>query len=153
MAGKRHDISGGGTEFLCLPEQPSWGEHGNSDNKNGQVFSVEYEMNIGINLKHEYNYNAPCCLCKTNYATTVMIPGLVSCFDGWHLQYIGYLGAGQRYGSATNYVCVDSNPKGLPGTGQNEYEATVHNVEIQCGSLNCPPYVNNRQLACVVCSL
>ena len=153
MVGNNYATSGGGTEYLCLPQNVTWGEHGHSDSQNGQLYSVEYELNVGVNLKRVYNTNAPCCLCKTNFATTVMIPGRVTCYPGWSLQYMGYLGAGQRHETATNYVCVDSNPESLPGSGGNDDEAIVHNVEIQCGALPCPPYVNNRQLACVVCSI
>ena len=82
-----------------------------------------------------------------------MIPGRVNCFNGWTLEYTGYLGAGQDGYFATNYVCIDSDPESVTGGSKNDDEAIVHNVETKCGSLPCPPYVNNRQLACAVCSI
>ena len=153
MAGNSFDSSGGGTEFLCLPRDVTWAEYGNSDSQNGQIYGVEYEMPVGRAGKRVFNENAPCCLCKTRYATTVMIPGRVSCFSGWSLQYTGYLGAGQRHYFATNYVCIDSSPETVSGGAANNDEAIVHNVESKCGSLPCPPYTESRQLACAVCSV
>ena len=150
MAGHHFSDSTGGAEFLCLPHDVQWGQYGSSSSANGHLYGTEYEMHIGTG---QVNQDAPCCLCKTNLSTSVMIPARTTCFPGWTLEYTGYLAAEQRTSSLTNYVCIDAHSEALDGGGANNNEAVVHNVQVQCGSLPCPPYVDSRQLACVVCSI
>lgn len=70
---------------------------------------------------------------------------------GWHREYRGYLmiqGNGQ---GASNYICVDARPEKI-GTNTNHNGRVFYPVESICGSLPCPPYVNNRELTCAVCT-
>lgn len=54
--------------------------------------------------------------------------------------------------AGTQYTCVDSHPDTLHGgqTSKDGYLFFV--VEARCGSLKCPPYVEGREVVCVVCS-
>ena len=82
-----------------------------------------------------------------------MIPGRNQCYKGWTLEYKGYLVAGHHgHAAATEYVCLDDNPDVIPGRHTNQNGALFYMVEGRCGSLICPPYVDGRELTCVVCS-
>ena len=151
MAGHHHKEPSGGAEFLCLPHDVNWAQHGPTRTENGHLYGTEYDMLGGIGNRH--NQNAPCCLCKTRRSTVVMFPARTNCFPGWTLEYTGYLAAGVRNYSLTNYVCVDSSPEALDGVAKSDDEAILYNVETKCGSLPCPPYVDGRVLACAVCSI
>ena len=150
MAGHYYSDNSGGAEFLCLPHDVQWAQHGNSFTSDGHLYGTEIEMHTGTG---QNNQDAPCCLCKTNRSTSVMIPARTTCFPGWTLEYTGYLAAGQRTSSLTNYVCLDAHPEPIDGGGKSNDESVIHNVQAQCGSLPCPPYADSRQLACVVCSI
>ena len=50
------------------------------------------------------------------------------------------------------YTCVDGNPDTLQGGHANKDGKMFYPVEARCGSLKCPPYVEGRELVCVVCS-
>lgn len=53
--------------------------------------------------------------------------------------------------SATENICVDRNAK-KTGHSTNHNGRLLYLVEVQCGSLPCPQYVNNREFTCVVCT-
>lgn len=52
---------------------------------------------------------------------------------------------------ASNYACMDANPE-KKGSNVNHEGRLFYPVESVCGSLPCPPYVNNRELTCAVCT-
>ncbi len=83
----------------------------------------------------------------------IMIPGRNQCYPGWNLEYNGYLMAGHHsHRGKTDYICVDSDPESYGAGFRNDAGALLYAVEGICGSLPCPPYVNHRELTCVVCS-
>ena len=151
MAGHHFREPSGGTEFLCLPHDVTWAQHGPTNQFNGALYGTEYDMHAGIG--NNYNQDAQCCMCKTKRSTVVMFPARTNCFPGWTLEYNGYLAAGARTFSLTNYVCIDSHPEPLDGGAVSSDESVVYNVQTKCGSLPCPPYVDGRVLACAVCSI
>ena len=79
--------------------------------------------------------------------------GRKTCYKGWKLEYQGYLMAG-NYGhqAGSQYTCVDSHPDTLHGGKADKNGKLFYFVEARCGSLKCPPYVEGRELVCVVCS-
>ena len=81
-----------------------------------------------------------------------MIPGRNQCHDGWTREYAGHLAAGGHGYCATEYVCLDFHPDSIVGGQKNEKGALFYLVDGICGSLECPPYVNGRELTCAVCS-
>ena len=54
--------------------------------------------------------------------------------------------------SRATYVCVDGDPDVRAGGAANKYAASFFNTEATCNSLPCPPFVDGRELTCVVCS-
>jgi len=161
-AGPLCSQGGGGSNFLCLPQDPDWDNFKNESRYVGYIAAVEYELvesnNVfstsntgGIPL---YDNPAPCAVCYLDHRLTVlMIPAKTQCPDGWNKEYGGYLASehSHRNRKRSSYVCWDRAPEVADGkTGQNH--AVIYPVKAVCGSLPCSAYVNGRDLTCVVCS-
>ena len=52
----------------------------------------------------------------------------------------------------SNYECVDENAVGIPGSAANTNGNLFYFTEVLCPTINCPPYVEGNELACVVCT-
>ena len=156
--------TGGAAEYLCLPHEPIWGSYEEEvQSSSAGVYGTEYDLNqrtlsnfFGTNMRHYYN-DAPCAVCRTTRSVVLMIPGRNQCYAGWTREYHGYLVAGyDSHASASQFVCLDINPDVLTGGdhGKSKIDGrTFYFAEARCGSLPCPPYVNGRELTCVVCSI
>jgi hypothetical protein len=81
-----------------------------------------------------------------------MIPGRQACYNGWKMEYEGFIASGHVIYSASNYICIDRNPEYIPSGKAGIDGHLMYMVGIKCGPLPCPPYDNNRKLNCVVCS-
>ena len=100
-----------------------------------------------------YEHDVPCALCHSNRNAIVMIPGRNQCYEGWNLEYSGYLVSGRStQAAASNYACLDSRSETEFGDVENKNGKLMYTTEAVCGSLKCPPYVQYRELTCVVCS-
>ena len=107
-----------------------------------------------ITKTNHYEQDVPCVVCQVNHrSSTIMIPARTACYPGWTLEYWGYLMSGHRdLPASTDYYCVDADQEAVKGRGQNDNGYLLFFVEGRCGSLPCPPYVNGRELTCVVCT-
>lgn len=142
---------GAASNFLCLPEYPQW-ETRSVGGFYTSVYGTEYENNFfGGNA---LNQDVPCSVCKTKTGTkSVMIPARTTCYEGWSIQYKGYLGAGYHdHPASTEFICVDENVQFVPGGYENKDGKLIYPVVAKCGSLRCHPYIENKPMACVVCS-
>ena len=98
-------------------------------------------------------HDVPCSVCRSPRSSVTMIPGRSACYKGWNREYSGYLASsGYTLASGTEYICLDSHPGTVTGGQTANGGAILYIVEGICGSLKCPPYVNARELTCVVCS-
>ncbi|KAL3880009.1 hypothetical protein ACJMK2_032281 [Sinanodonta woodiana] len=141
--------TGNGPNNLCLPEDPTWAKYLDGTfggDHRARVYGTEYETGGGEN-------DVPCAVCRTTRFSSIMIPGRINCYSGWTVEYSGYL-VSAHYGHASpiEYVCLDGNPESIDGGHANLNGHLIYLVDVICGSLRCPPYVNGRELACVVCS-
>ena len=76
-----------------------------------------------------------------------------TCFNGWNLEYRGYLMAGYHaHPAGSMFTCIDGHPDTLHGGQANVDGKLFYPVEARCGPLKCPPYVEGRELICAVCS-
>ncbi|XP_063431435.1 short-chain collagen C4-like [Mytilus trossulus] len=155
-AGKHYNKGGSGSNLLCLPKNPEWKDYTNGENRwSGKLYGVEY----GI-LQHKpypysfHNKDTPCAVCQSTRSTVLMVPGKVTCYTGWHKEFSGYLMSqiSTNGRMPSEYVCVDEKLEYVPGGDSDDNQAILYTVEAMCGSLKCPPYVNGRELTCVVCS-
>jgi len=161
-AGPMYNRGGGGSNFLCLPQDPDWDHTKPAWATNGFIAGVEYELfdrndvfsssnTGGIPL---LNNPAPCAVCYLDHRqTALMVPAKTRCPDGWNREYGGYMVSEFSIPSRkrSSYTCWDRSPEVADGgTGQNQ--AVIYPVVAVCGSLPCSAYVNGKELTCVVCS-
>jgi hypothetical protein len=158
--GSHYTHQGSAASYLCLPSDPQWLSYVDGvSNKGRFVYGAEYETdarNAGIPpFASLHEHDVPCAVChSTTWSTSLMIPGRTSCYGDWHLEYNGYLMSGHyTHKSATEFVCVDKTPDSVPGSRANKDGKLFYFVEAVCGSLPCPPYVDGREMACVVCTM
>lgn len=156
-AGKQWNDPGSGSDTICLPANPSWAKYKDSDESlRGYIYGTEIDTNepseIFQNTVNEQDM--PCVVCRSKQPSILMIPARNSCFPGWKLEYQGYLmSANHGYSGPYNHICMDGEPEFLPNGSANNNQHILYLVEARCGSLPCPPYVQGRELACVVCSI
>ncbi|XP_045204618.2 short-chain collagen C4-like [Mercenaria mercenaria] len=154
-AGKHYNKKGSGGDTICLPSNPSWSNYTGKSSLKGLIFGTEIDLNdpSGIFPYSVHQQDMPCVVCRSQRSSILMVPAQNNCFSGWHVEYTGYLMAGMddRLGSY-NHICMDSQPEFIPNGSGNNNQHILYVVQAQCGSLPCPPYVQGRELACVVCS-
>ncbi|XP_053393523.1 uncharacterized protein LOC123562973 [Mercenaria mercenaria] len=159
-AGSFYSHSGGAANYLCLPPDPQWAYYEDSVGSGGKVYGGEYELGdnhanggshyLGSNVRDE---DAPCAVCSSPRSSVIMIPSRLECYPGWTKEYSGYLMSGAySQSSATEFICVDSHVDVLVGGHPDQNGRLFYLVEGICGSLKCPPYINGRELTCVVCT-
>jgi hypothetical protein len=151
-AGSHYTHSGAAVNYLCLPKNPSWAKYddGLQDNR-AFVYGAEYQRSD--ESPHTHDHDVPCAVCKTPRAPVRMIPARNECHNGWTLEYRGVLVAGyHKHTAASEYVCLDESPESIEGGNADQNGILMYSVEGRCGSLKCPPYIDGRELSCVVCS-
>ena len=52
----------------------------------------------------------------------------------------------------TQFTCMDTTFKSVIGSSADKNGLLFYFVEGICGSLPCPPYENNKELSCAVCT-
>ena len=161
-AGSLYTHTGGAANHLCLSPDPIWANYTNAMDALARVYGVEYQFyaNDADKPRHTAFFgkrlddqDAPCSVCQSSRTKVLMIPGRNACYKGWTLEYSGYLVAGYyRHVAATEYICLDKDPEFNVGGSRSDAGALLYLVEAVCGSVECPPYVNGRELTCAVCS-
>ena len=151
-AGEYYHHRGGGTELLCLPENPEFLASRNGGNR-GYISITEYQTNTGPSFQNLHDYDVPCATClSTRRGAKIMIPGKVTCLKGWTREYYGYLlTAHHNHAGPLQYYCVDVNAEAVPGTRRNLNGALLYPVEVHTKSLP-SAYRNGNEMACVVCT-
>lgn len=141
-----------------MSPDPLWEYYTDAQDSAAPVYGAEYEFSSDAHAraffhKHVFDENAPCSVCRSIRPTVIMIPGRNRCYSGWTQEYKGYLVAGYYgHAAASEFVCLDENPDVLPGGHADENGKLFYYAEARCGSLTCPPYIDGRELTCVVCS-
>ncbi|KAL8585109.1 hypothetical protein ACOMHN_013125 [Nucella lapillus] len=137
IGGSWFDQPGGAVNYLCLPNKPEFDNHRippvvSSHNHVQELYGAEYQA-----FSEQTHDSLPACtVCHVPKSSTVMIPATDVCMEGWTQEYHGYLMAG-----ATTHA------------SGSEYDGKLlYYTVTRCGSLPCPPYVNNKIVTCVVCS-
>ncbi|XP_036366807.1 short-chain collagen C4-like [Octopus sinensis] len=162
VGGQFFDHTGGGSNLLCLPNDPIWANYTTEVEKCGYIYGSEYQFELYptnklfsfANAESIYEHNVPCAVCLTRQpAVVMMLPARTRCYPGWTIEFSGYLMTARHdHKGRLEYVCVDYAPEADPAGYSNEDGALLYFVQAACGSLPCPPYVNGRELTCVVCS-
>ncbi len=155
-AGQHNTHSGGMSNTVCLHMEPTFEKYSDSINTNQYIYGTEYEVSGGFTplSKNLNNQDAPCAVCRVETrGSKLMIPGRNICPSGWVTEYKGYL-MSEHYGhkGRSTAVCVDVDAEGAHGSRDNKNGNLWYAIQADCGSLPCGPYVNGRQLTCVVCT-
>ena len=99
----------------------------------------------------------PCAICENRKtSTTVTLFGQTKCPVGYQADYSGYTFAHYYTSSHRKgeYVCIDNSPETyVYGSSSSYGQAQLYPVEVECGTIPCPPYEQDRELPCVQCSL
>ena len=141
---------GGGSDPQCLPQDPIYLQSINGSQR-AYMYGAEYETIVDI--KNVDDLDVPCAVCYVSQRSSVyMVPAKYICPSGWTREYYGYLMASYYDFYRTQYTCVDSELKAIAGSTLNLDGFLFYPVEGKCGSLPCPPYNNNRELSCAVCT-
>lgn len=102
-------------------------------------------------------WQVPCAVCENSRAvSTFTLYGNTTCPSGFTTDYTGYVFSTYYYRWYKNqFVCVDDNPQyydtGLGTGSQNQAEMVPAEFEA-CGQFSCPPWVQDREVACAQCS-
>ena len=80
-----------------------------------------------------------------------MIPARLECYEGWHLEYSGYLMTSNQGHKRSDMKCVDANPEKIPGQSGGSDGDLFYFVEVS-GTIPDPPYTRGVELTCVVCT-
>ena len=154
--GTSWNSQGGGTEKLCLPLDPDYISDSRSASASyySTLHGAEYQTYNGPQ-HNVYNQNVPCAVCyASTRAAMIMVPAKTECPSSWTREYYGYLmTARENYGHyRSSFDCVDVNPDTVPGGTGDTDGALFQYVTATCNGLQCPPYVLNKVVTCVVCT-
>ena len=143
---------GGGSNYLCLPNDPEYSQFQSGVQGKSYIYGVEYEGPPMIRSRE--NQNAHCAICfVSNKETQLMIPAKRTCPSGWTKEYHGYLMTERRDTIRTEFVCVDDYMEPVHGSDGHKGNSHFYHVEAHCNGMACPPYNNYKELTCVVCSI
>ena len=142
---------GGASNYLCMPNVPLYqlphrpGEQGRSS-----VYRVKYSDPV---ITSRQDHNAPCAVCYVPDKTVVvMIPATTECPTGWTREYYGYLMSENIIHTRTEFVCVDRAMETIFNSQNPIPSSSFYHVEASCPTMPCPPYDNQKELNCVVCT-
>ena len=151
-AGSGYKIKGGGANLLCLPRNPVYSSYSSGIQDNARLGPVEYHPSTQTGSV-TWNDNAPCAVCRTTRPTTIMIPATTNCPSGWTREYYGYLMAEHKSHPRGSFVCIDKFAQPFAGgRGDTPVAHDLFHVEAYCDVIPCPPYDDQKELTCAVCS-
>ena len=144
---------GGGGNYQCVVEDPENFDFGAGTETASYIYGVEYRMlgNVPPSSLPLNAHNVPCAVCYVaDRETVLMIPGNYICPQNWTSEYYGYLMAEHHTRYRSTFECVDMDPESE--ASESEDGAQFHHVEPRCGSLPCPPYEEEKEMTCAVCT-
>jgi len=169
MAGRHVREGGGGSNFLCLPEEPQWNNQSSAGEATGWLYGVEYGFDgdrasffstLNTGGHRLQRTPVPCAVCYVSQrSASVMMPASTSCPVGWTREYGGYIMSEHSFSEntprhprhATSFTCIDQAPEIATG-GVSRHNVAIHVVRLGCGTLPCSKYPDDWVLVCIVCS-
>ena len=154
-AGRHHARNGGGTNQLCLPEEPQLENH-TTGVYSGWLYGIEYRT---TGMLQYHSKPTPCAVCYVpQRSAQLMMPASNECPAGWMSEYKGYLmsdyswpvGRKANYHHGTSYICVDAAPDVASGPVR-QYQSFLYFTRVGCGTLPCSVFHNGWNLPCVLC--
>ena len=157
-AGTNSKHSGGGSNYQCIPEDPeTFDDFGpETEGEAAYMYGAEYKISGNVpssNFPLDHD-DVPCAVCfVAERNTALMIPGRYTCPEDWTREYFGYLMTERaNHKGRSTFECVDRMPETVSGGHEDEEGARFYHVEPRCGSLPCPPYEEEEEMTCAVCT-
>eukprot|EP00164_Ancoracysta_twista_P001878 GFYU01002467.1.p1 GENE.GFYU01002467.1~~GFYU01002467.1.p1 ORF type:complete len:957 (-),score=279.64 GFYU01002467.1:133-3003(-) len=147
-----HGHVGGGYNYLCMQDNPEYGEHNNGNQDGALIYRMEYFLSgHGLGrLLHLDRQEVPCSLCmRKNAIATRMIPGVQECPPGWRLDYAGYLFSNHYVHQKGEHVCVTRDAEGHGSSRHHTHHGLMYPVET---GENLPKWREHEEIGCAVCS-
>ena len=79
-------IKGGGSDILCMPNDPEYSDYTAGVQGYSPIYGVEYWPYTGP-LHEVQHQNMPCAVCSGNRSKVLMIPAKVTCPPQWQREY------------------------------------------------------------------
>ena len=162
-AGRHHRRVGGGSNQLCLPEEPQLHNHTKPGVYSGYLYGIKYRTDGDNSYYGTTTYHGkptPCAVCYVpQRSAQLMIPASNTCPVGWTREYNGYLMSAYSYPAghntyghhSTSHICVDASPEVATGP-IHQFQSSLYFVGIGCGTLPCSKFTECFNLPCVVCT-
>ena len=150
--GSFYSKEGGGANHLCLRNNPVFRPTDELRSVRAEVYGAEYN-DPPKPLLHDHD--VPCAVCLVTRSVVLMMPGTNLCNEGWTTEYVGQISTARTHDSyhRTEFICMDDDAeKSLYSSPDNDNGAIFVPAQVICGSLPCTPYVEDKDLLCVVCS-
>ncbi|KAK7095073.1 hypothetical protein V1264_006533 [Littorina saxatilis] len=144
--GKHYNQKGSGTNRLCLTRTPQFDNTAKPPGFD-LLYGAEYEHIPGL-----HDREVPGSVCLAPQSTTIMVPATLTCPPGWTPHYTGHLASEHREHYGGEHICLDGSPEDDSSLVRNDDGLLFYLVVTVCGSLPCPPYINDKVVTCVVCS-
>ena len=157
-AGSYYDQKGGGSNYLCLPDDPDYDLAFTAGTQsNSPLYGTEFRSG-GPSPLNEISptydaKNIPCAVCyAAARGTAIMLPAKTVCPSTWTLEYSGYLMSERKYHYRSSFECLDKDPEYIAGSAIGRPMAFMFHVEATCTGIPCPPYNGYKELTCAVCT-
>ncbi|PRD28443.1 UNVERIFIED_CONTAM: hypothetical protein NCL1_32379 [Trichonephila clavipes] len=96
---------GGGSNFLCLPDKPQFGDPPSNQKDAAVLQGISYQF------PNDKNRKLACSNCRLGARGTVQtFVGRTQCPEDWNYIYDGVLMSGSRNSLSTKFVCLDKKP-------------------------------------------
>ena len=150
--GSFYNHKGGSSNTQCLPLDPKFYKTVSGVQKCVYMYGAEYEQTNSL-VANSHDTDIPCAVCYIPTRNAVyMIPAKYECPSGWTREYFGYLMSAHHLYHRSQFSCVDHSLTSVIGSSHNHNGFLFYTVEGVCGSLPCPPYSQDKELSCAVCT-
>lgn len=152
---------GGGANYVCMKGNPRYSIFTHPQNYDRvSLYPVRFGRVSNVLIIPGYKkrpldyHGVSCAVCLTSNPV-VMMPGTKECQVKWKKHYFGYLMAQAKNGTASQYICVDTNSEGRPNTMSScNGRPCLSLVQYKCPDSSCGGYQqqSGKPVPCVVCS-
>ena len=153
--GSHFNHRGGGSNYQCVTLTPENFDFGPGTVQASFMYGSEYEMwgNVPQSSLPLHDQDVPCAVCYVAARTAkIVIPGTYNCPAKWTREYYGYLMAEKYTHHRSTFECVDKDAEPAKGGHADHNGALFYHIEPRCGSLPCPPYDQQKEVTCAVCT-
>lgn len=140
--------TGGGTNYVCLTNNPIYDEFVDGWQNTAAIYGTEYQASTFPDLKKLDQHDAPCAACYVRTrGSQIMIPGTNKCPSGWTREYKGHLMTSHyNHAHSSDYVCTDEGAEVVDGGHSGTNGALLHLVQRTGHALPCGPYISGHEL-------